>query len=295
MKGIRIKQYVIAALIVAALLPLFGNSIVENSQANDEHVIWVKTPIKFVVPLNKQRLISFPQRVQVINHDPHLTTDKITILNNNGTLYVTAHKTFQPLLLQVKLAQSGDVVMVYLSSSATAHDNHALDVVVPDSSSSAYSTGAVKEKPTVTINDVSLLRFAAQQFGVKRLADQQSNIARTPMYTHKSVNIYYGDAVEGFPLISWRGGDLYVTAVELKNTTQHDVYLDPRKLIGHWQAAGFYRFDVMNTLTKPLVPFNKLTPSGTKRHFTLLLLVSDKPFGQSLNVLNHFARAGGIR
>ncbi len=268
------------------------NRIVANTQANDEHIVWVKTPIHFVVPLHKQRMISFPTRVQVDNTNPHLTTDKVTIYNNNGTLYVTAHKAFKPLLLPIKLMASRDVVLVYLSSSAVAKDNHPLDVVIPSVSPSAYRAKSAIDAPTVTINDVSLLRFAAQQFGVKRMASQPRNISRTPMYTQQSVNMYYGDAVEGFPLISWRGGDLYVTAVLLKNTTREVIRLDPRKLIGHWQAAGFYRFDAMKTRIKPTVPFNQLTPIGTQRDFTLLLVVSSQPFGESLNALNPFVRKG---
>ena len=297
MKDMLTKKILTLWFVLFALFPIVGladniaeNSIVANAQANDEHIVWVKTPINFVVPLNHQRMLSFPDRVEVDNNNPDLTTDKVTIYNNAGTLYVTAHKAFKPILLQVKLMASGEVVLVYLSSSDKAQDNHPLDVVIPSISPSVYNAGQEQEKPTVTINDVSLLRFAAQQFGVKRLASQPNNISRTPMYTHKAVNIYYGDAVEGFPLISWRGGDLYVTAVQLKNTTNQTVQLDPRKLIGHWQAAGFYRFDAMKTLTTPVIPFNTLTPRGTKRDFTLLFVVSDRPFGESLNDLNPFAR-----
>ena len=280
-------------LLLFILSPIIGfaeNRVVANAQANDERIVWIKTPIHFVVPLNHQRMLSFPDRVQVDNNNPDLTTNKVTIYNNAGTLYVTARKAFKPILLPVKLMASGEVVLVYLSSNDKAQDNHPLDVVIPSISPSAYNAGQTEEKPTVTINDVSLLRFAVQQFGVKRLASQPNNISRTPMYTHKSVNIYYGDAVEAFPLISWRGGDLYVTAVQLKNTTDRTVQLDPRKLIGHWQAAGFYRFDAMKTLTTPLVPFNTLTPRSTKRDFTLLFVVSNKPFGESLNDFNSFAR-----
>ncbi len=295
MKKLLIKKITTTLFLLFALLPVMGfaqNSIVANATSNDEHIVWVKTPINFVVPLNHQRMLSFPNRVQVDNNNPDLTTDKVTIYNNAGTLYVTAHKVFKPILLQIKLMASGEVVLVYLSSSANVEDNHPLDVVIPSISPSAYNAGKNQQKPTVTINDVSLLRFAVQQFGVKRLASQPNNISRTPMYTHKAINIYYGDAVEGFPLISWRAGDLYVTAVQLKNTTDQMIQLDPRKLIGHWQAAGFYRFDAMKTLTVPVVPFNTLTPRGSKRDFTLLFVVSSRPFGESLSALNPFVRSG---
>lgn len=289
------KKVMWVTLFAVMLLPSLGfskNSIVENTSANDEHVVWVKTPINFVVPQNKQRMISFPARVEIDNQNPNLTTDKVTIYNNNGTLYVTAHKEFAPILLPIKVVSTGEVVLVYLSSNASTQDNNPLDVVIPSISKTAYSSGETKEKPTVTINDLSLLRFATEQFSLQRLASHPENITRTPMYTHRTVNIYYGDEVMGFPLISWRSGDLYVTAVQLKNTTKHTVYLNPGNLIGHWQAASFYRRDRMKTLTTPSVPYNKLTATGTKRDFTLLFVVSTKPFGESLNSLNPFVRSG---
>lgn len=299
MNNYLIKNLMILLLLTFSLLPVIGiaesaksaeNAIIANTQANDEHIVWVKTPIDFVVPLNHQRMLSFPARVELDNDNPELTTDKVTIYNNAGTLYITAHKSFKPILLQVKLISSGEVVLVYLSSSDKAEDNNPLDVVIPSISPSAFNAGQVSEKPTVTINDVSLLRFAAQQFGVKRVASHPNNVSRTPMYTHKSVDIYYGDMVQAFPLISWRGGDLYVTAIQLKNTTDQTIQLDPRMLIGDWQAAGFYRLDSMKTLTTPAIPFNTLTPRGSKRDFTLLFVVSNRPFGESLNNLNPFVR-----
>lgn len=260
----------------------------------DAHVVWNKAPIQFSVPVGHQRMISFPDRVQVINANPQLTTEKVTILNNNGTLYITAHKPFKPTLLQVKLLKSSAVVMVYLSGKSRQGDTTPLDVVVPAVSPSAYKPSSTPLRPTVTVNAVSLLRFAMQQFSYERIASHPNNITRTPMFTTRTVSIYAANTVRGFPLISWRAGDLFVTAVQLKNMTAYPVTLTPLRLKGHWQAASFYRFDAMRTLVKPEIPFNQLTARGTKRDYTLLFVVSSRPFGQSLQALVPFVRQVGV-
>ena len=235
-----------------------------------------KTPIDFVVPVGAERLLSFPGRIVIHNTNPRLSRDKVTLYNNQGTLYVHAHKAFQPILLPVTLLDSGNVVLVYLSSRQAAKDRAPLDVVVPGVSTSAYQAGAYVEKPTRAINAVTLLRFAAREFSLKRLMQHPRNITRTPMYTHPTVNIYYGDSVQAFPVSSWRGGDLYVTAVLLKNTTHERLLLHAKNLVGDWQAASFYRFDRMKNFTTPVLPFNTLMPQGEKRDFTLLFVVSTK-------------------
>ena len=274
-------------LILLILLPVLGfadpSQLSVTSNASDEHVMFDKTPVQFVVPVGQQRMISFPDRVTITNTDPRLTTDVVSILNNNGTLYVTAKKVFSAILVPVKLITSGQVVLVYLSSDAKAKDNNPLNVVVPQVSAPQYQDNGDKAEPTLTFNAVTLLRFASQQFSYKRLATMPDGLSRTPLFTTRTVDIYFGDAVTAYPLASWRASDLYVSVVQLTNTTDQILTLDPRYIIGYWQAAAFYRFDtVMLNQNTVQTPFNVLTPQGTSRDYTLLLLVSNMPFGKAL-------------
>ena len=280
-------------LILLILLPVLGfaepnqSSATLTSNASDEHVVFDKTPVQFVVPVGQQRMISFPDRVTITNTDARLTTDVVSILNNNGTLYITAKKAFSAILVPVKLIGSGQVVLVYLSSDSKAKDNNPLNVVVPQVSPPQYQAqnqdSGDKAEPTLTFNAVTLLRFASQQFSYKRLATLPDGVSRTPLFTTRTVDIYYGDAVTAYPLASWRASDLYVSVVQVINTTDQILTLDPRYIIGYWQAAAFYRFDtVMLNQTTVQTPFNVLTPQGTSRDYTLLLLVSNMPFGKAL-------------
>ncbi len=258
----------------------------------DEHVVWDKVPLQLVIPVGGERMISFPARVDLSNNNPDLTTDKVTIYNNAGTLYVDAHKTFAPILLKVKILGSEEVVMVYLSASTTATDTHALDVVVPGLTPVAKVGEAEngEDNPTLAINDVALSRVAMQQFYLQRLATHPDNFARVPMGTHQAVAMYYGGTVNAFPIGSWRAGDLYVTAVVLQNTSSTLVTLDPRNLMGNWQSAAFFRKDEMVSLTNPKFAYNVLFPAGNARDQTMVFVVSDKPFAQALIETNPFVR-----
>ena len=62
-----------------------------------EHVLWDRTPISFEIPLGKERMITFPESVIFHNTNPELTTDRVSTLNNAGTLYIQAKKAFDPI------------------------------------------------------------------------------------------------------------------------------------------------------------------------------------------------------
>ena len=69
------------------------------------------------------------------------------------------------------------------------------------------------------------------------------------------------------PLASWRGNDLYITALLVKHILDQPLRLDPRRLCGNWKAASFYP---KTTLAAQGTPINQDTST--------LFLVSDRPF-----------------
>ena len=77
------------------------------------------------------------------------------------------------------------------------------------------------------------------------------------------------------PLISWRGGDLYITAILLKNLLRERVHLNPTELNGRWLAASYY-------------PTHYLTPKGTEHDRTTLFLISNRPFNEALNSMREY-------
>ena len=53
-----------------------------------------------------------PIKSKVINDDPNLTSDKVTILNNAGTLYIKAKQVFEPVRLRVVIVTTGETILV---------------------------------------------------------------------------------------------------------------------------------------------------------------------------------------
>lgn len=246
-----------------------ANAIVKDStQTQDEHVVWNKLPIQFSVPINQERLISFPDHVKVINTNENLTQEKVSILNNAGTLYIKAHQTFDPVRLRIVMQETGEVILLDLS--AVAHGNDSPVDVVLASSAPKHQPGDQEKKNTTTANVVSLTRYAIQQlYSPTRLLESNTNFFRTPMYADKTANLYYGDSINAFPLISWRGGDLYVTAVLLRNRLSQTLTIDPQHFTGCWQSISFY-------------PSQQLGIKGSENDRTTAFVVSSSPFGDAI-------------
>jgi integrating conjugative element protein (TIGR03749 family) len=113
-----------------------------------------------------------------------------------------------------------------------------------------------------------LTRFAAQQmYAPARLLQDLPGVVRVPV-KREPVALVRGDAVEAMPLVSWRAGDLYVTAAKLTNKTDRPQTLDPRTLRGRWLTAAFQH--------------NRLHEAGSEADRTVVYLISHRPFAASL-------------
>lgn len=248
------------------------NNVVVNGN-HFEHVIWNKIPISFVVPVGQERILSFPGSVEIHNTNRKLTTDKISILNNEGTLYIKAKKAFSAIRIPIVVENKHEAVLVDLSAKANTDDTPVSVLFSGGNDGKAEST---QSSSSAAMNYVKLMRYAIQHlYSPLRIVHTNFNIARTPMYTSRTVDLVYGDNVMAMPLISWRGGNLYVTAVLLKNTWKQRIALDPRNLKGNWLAASFY-------------PSNFVAPMGGQHDRTTLFVISARPFNDALNGMKEY-------
>ncbi|MFN7097987.1 MAG: TIGR03749 family integrating conjugative element protein [Gammaproteobacteria bacterium] len=239
----------------------------------DEHIVWDKRPISFVIPTGKERMISFPGQVQLINTNPDLTANKLSFFVNDGTFYMKALKPFAPIRVVVQIQATGEHVLLDIASTPQADDTP-VDVVMAASNQATNDTSTADDTTNQAVSYVDLLRYAIQTFyAPARLISSSPTVMRTPMYTHKSVVLFYGDNTIAMPIASWRGGDLFVTAVVIKNTRAYPIVLDPRLVKGNWLAAAFY-------------PANQLAAQGHAHDKTTLFLISSAPFGGALAAIN---------
>lgn len=240
-----------------------------TSDNSDEHVIWRKQPLNVVLPVNREKLVSFPEPVELINTNPELTGDKLSVMINAGTIYLTAHQTFSPMRVSVRLKNSGQLVLLDLSAAIQADDT-AVDVVITDKSKTTQSNPSEAAFQTT---DIDLLRFAITTFyAPARLVMQPDGITRTAMYTQKNVTLFYDETTLDYPLASWRDSNHFVTAVTIQNIQKTARTLDPRHLHGNWLAVTFY-------------PTNHLKSQGQVGDSTTLFLISALPFNLALTTL----------
>lgn len=245
---------------------------IQNLSHASEHVIWDRTPINVILPIGQERMVTFPGAVTIHNTNPELSTDKLSLLNNNGTLYLTAKKTFAAIRVPVTLTSSGEVILLDISATTDGVNTPLNVLIAADSTINATDSQIPFQDQSITsIHYISLMRYAITHlYAPERLVKESNHIIRTPMYTQKNVALMTGLPLSAMPLISWQGGNLYVTAVLLKNMSQQSITIAPNQMLGQWLAASFY-------------PNKTLTPSGTLHDRTTLFLISTTNFNTALH------------
>ena len=182
----------------------------------------------------------------------------------NGTVYLLSQQPF--LKTRVLVRELGNAQSYLLDVTAVDNDGQMPPMSVHLPANTQPSQIAVNTSGPPGY--VSLTRFAAQQlFAPERLLEAMPGVQRVPLQ-EEPVAIVPGGAVVATPLISWRAGSLYVTAVKLVNESKRAQTLDPRTLRGQWLSATFQHA--------------RLLPSGSDADSTAAYLVSAQPFSVSL-------------
>jgi integrating conjugative element protein (TIGR03749 family) len=239
---------------------------------NTEHILWDKTPIYLNLSLDKERLIRFPQAIQILESE---AGDKVSVLKIKDVLYLKAKEDFTNKRLLVQLMPQGEVIILSLSTDKDISSTDPVEVLIEDENAQPNTPQDTNNNPD--LNAITLTRFAIQSlYSPERLLVVPEGVNRTAMQTRRDIRLVYGASISAHPLISWHGGDFYITAVELKNQLKKEVILDPRHLLGNWQTATFY-------------PTNTLLGRGHEDTSTVFL-VSDRPFNEALLANREFVR-----
>lgn len=250
-------------------------------------LVWKGEPLHVPLTIDHEQRLIFSEPVQA-DLNGQLTTDQLRLINNEKSLYFTALKAFPATRLYVTLKKSGQILFIDLSTTkkTTPFEQK---IIVPIRSSQAptfmdvmatHDVAADLTAPEMAAsftadNYVRIIRLAWQQlYAPLRLIDNVDGLNRSPMHTQQWVpDLVYGEKVLAHPEASWTLGDLFVTAVELRNPYSHPITLDlSRDLCGSWRAALLY-------------PRHTLQAMGSKPFdSTELFLISTHSFGESLEV-----------
>jgi len=260
-----------SSMSVTMLLLLLVQTLCAESMLS-QRIQWQKTPIAITLSVGEERLVHFRAPVSV--GLPATLESVLRTQTVNGTVYLMAKAAFGSTRVMVREIDSGQVYLFDLSASTSSgttsgvtSGNTAPIVVTLD------EPGTAENRLGETDNGarhgyVSLTRFAAQQlYAPMRLLSAVPGIVRVPVQ-RGSVALVPGDTVEAQPLVAWRAGHLYVTALKLSNRSRKAQVLDPRTLRGAWLSAAFQHA--------------RLLPAGDEADTTAVYLVSAQPFAASL-------------
>ena len=247
----------------SALLLLVAQSVVADSTAA-QRIQWQKTPIAIDLSVGEERMLHFRAPVSV--GLPATLESLLRTQTVNGTVYLMARAAFANTRVMVREIDSGQIYLLDLKANTNGGEVSPITIYLDETSSADYRSTETEHH--VQHDTVSLTRFAAQQlYAPLRLLSAVPGIVRVPIQ-QDSVALVPGNAIEAKPLVAWRAGGLYVTAVKLRNRTASARTLDPRTLRGKWLTAAFQH--------------SRLQAAGDEADTTAVYLVSAQAFGASL-------------
>jgi len=258
---IRSITFCIAVIFLLAHTVAFADEITERIE-------WKKIPIKLNLKVGRERLIHFPSPIKV--GLPGRLQPLLRAQSVDGTLYLLANSLFETTRVMVREIETGRIYLFDIAASKEGGQTRSVQIYSAEVESD--STAAPSGKGTHTTfpqySYVTLTRFASQQlYSPARLLQDLPGITRIPV-TRKPVNLLHGGDIEATPLVAWRAGNLYLTALKLTNQTDQPQTLDPRNIRGIWLSAAFQH--------------NRLLPAGDEADTTAVYLISARPFKTSL-------------
>lgn len=258
----------ICILYAGALNPALAKESVER-------IFWDKKPLKITLPVNKERMITFPSPVKI--GLPIKINSQLRTQINHNTVYWLAHEEFKSQRIEIRAIDGSVIYLVDLQAKQTGVSDESIEVIIKashaGSNASAQTASALEDgyfSPKQTSPSYILLtRFAAQQlFAPTRLLKNNQGIHRVPVNRDTTTYLIQGAMISAKPVAAWKKNSLYVTAIELKNLSTAFISLDPRKIRGQWKAATFQ--------------YTYLHPRGSEYDTAALYLISDRPFHEVL-------------
>ncbi len=251
----------VLALFFTVHLMLAQAAAADADQSTAQRIVWNKQPIAVQLNTGDERRIEFRAPVSV--GIPAALQGPLRVQTVNGTVYLLPRRAFPKTRLLVRELDAGQTYLLDVTAVDSNGEMPPIVVHLPEENPPSPTITKASSPPGY----VSLTRFAAQQlFAPERLLTAMPGVHRVPLQPG-SVALVPGDAVEATPLIAWRAGDLYVTAVMLRNRSSRPQVLDPRRLRGNWLSATLQHA--------------RLLPNGTDADTTAVYLVSAQSFAAS--------------
>jgi integrating conjugative element protein (TIGR03749 family) len=260
-RQMRLVHVLVTALLVGSLA-----HVAAAAPLASERIEWNRSPVEVALRIGVERQMTFPAPVKV--GVPASLKSALRVQTVNDTVYLQASHAFAPTRLVVQTRDGERTYLLDVEASESETPTPPLEVV--DRTPSGEGTAAPAMNPTsigYTRDPVLLTRFAAQQlYAPSRLLQPTLGIVRVPVPS-AAFALLRGGEIRAQPVMGWRSGQRYITAVKLTNASTTPVVLDPRALRGDWLTATFQH--------------HRLLPAGSEADTTVVYLVSARPFASS--------------
>ncbi|MBY4674366.1 TIGR03749 family integrating conjugative element protein [Burkholderia multivorans] len=267
------KRFVLSALTGFAL----SLGVVSTGHAV-EILHWNRMPLALPLVVGQERVVFIDRNVRV--GVPPNIADHLRVQSAGGAIYLRASDTIAPTRLQLQDVESGALILIDIAAEPAKDGQAVLEpvrIVEDDAAPTQYGRKSVtsasdtddvssfSEKPAAsreTPIPVVLTRYAAQNlYAPLRTVEPAAGIGRANLRRGLTLATLLPTLpVHTRALAAWRLEDQWVTAVQLTNTTDHWLDLDPRALQGDFVAATFQH--------------PNLGPAGQSTDTTVLYLVT---------------------
>ncbi|QXR34241.1 TIGR03749 family integrating conjugative element protein [Alcaligenes aquatilis] len=231
----------------------------QNKPHGVERAVFDRAPVRAPLPVGIERMITLPAPAAL--HVPSDMSKIARIEVIDRTMYITALQQFTPVRIIAELIDSGQQIPFdLLADSTTASARSELQVFVvassspgagksdgdgPASQAAAQATSMANAHTlsqqmaeSAPTDMVQLTRYAARQlYAPKRLAAPFSGVQQVEVTSEPIANLIRGVNVVSTPVGQWRSGQLYVTAVLIKNRSHHPLEIPLEQVRGQWIAA----------------------------------------------------------
>lgn len=211
---------------------------------------WDHRPLDIELPVEAERLVILDRNVQVGLPRPIADPETLRVQSTGGVLYLKANEAFDTQRVQLKDAESGELLLVDLTANEDA-SREDIKVVDAESSDDAETSGSPKDGSNEGDADepevrspvpVTLIRHAAQSlYAPLRTVEAIPGVKRVPMRLPDNLpGLMPALPVEATPKAAWGVDGWTVTAVQLTNQDpSREFELDPRWLQGRFYSASF--------------------------------------------------------
>jgi integrating conjugative element protein (TIGR03749 family) len=241
-----------------------------------EHIVWEKKPIALTLEVGKELMLVFPHENLSVGR-PGSLSQSLKSQSIENVIYWQASAPFSSKRIRVRENTTGKFFLfdVKALESGTDQNTQTTPITILLKDTAKAKTGIAKAQHLFSdqnnLSYAALTQYVAQQFyAPSRLLKDNQKIRPVVLKipNNASIPLYRGGKISATPLMSYRSGGLYITAIKLANATKDAVILDPRNIRGQFKAATFQH--------------NKLDIAGSHGDTTAVYLISNRPFTQAL-------------